>query len=108
MEEEIIRKKTSIKRRNTDEEVHFEKKDKEISLNKNDIPIRICNVIRELGDFKLDLTLACLGAIILGCLSPVNGLIMAKSINALNSRNETKRYDDGLKYAFIFLAFAFL
>ena len=108
MEEEITRKKTSIKRRNTDEEVHFEKKDKEISLNKNDIPIRICNVIRELGDFKLDLTLACLGAIILGCLSPVNGLIMAKSINALNSRNETKRYDDGLKYSFIFLAFAFL
>ena len=107
-QEEIIRKKTSIKRRNTDEEVHFDKKDKEISLNKKDIPIRICNVIRELGDFKLDLTLACLGAIILGCLSPVNGLIMAKAINALNSSNQTKRYDDGLKYALIFLAFAFL
>ena len=107
-QEEITRKKSSIKRRNTDEEVHFDKKDKEISLNKKDIPIRICNVIRELGDFKLDLTLACLGAIILGCLSPVNGLIMAKAINALNSSNQTKRYDDGLKYALIFLAFAFL
>jgi len=33
---------------------------------------------------------------------------MAKAINALNSSNQTKRYDDGLKYAFIFLAFAFL
>ena len=33
---------------------------------------------------------------------------MAKAINALNSRYQTVRYDDGLKYAFIFLAFAFL
>ena len=33
---------------------------------------------------------------------------MAKAINALNSRYQTIRYDDGLKYAFIFLAFAFL
>ena len=61
-----------------------------------------------MGDFKLDIALACLGAAILGCLSPVNGLIMAKTINALNSRYQTVRYDDGLKYAFIFLAFAFL
>ena len=106
--EEIIRKKTSIKRRNTEEEVHFEHKDKEISLKEQDVPLRICNIFRELGDFKLDIALACLGAAILGCLSPVNGLIMAKAINALNSRYETVRYDDGLKYAFIFLAFAFL
>ena len=106
--EEIIRKKTSIKRRNTDEEVQFVRKDKEISLREDDVELRICNVFRELGDFKLDIALACLGAAILGCLSPVNGLIMAKTINALNSRYQTVRYDDGLKYAFIFLAFAFL
>ena len=107
-QEEIIRKKTSIKRRNTDEEVQFEHKDKEISLKESDIPVRPCNVFRELSDFKLDIGLACLGAAILGCLSPVNGLIMAKAINALNSKYQTVRYDDGLKYAFIFLAFAFL
>ena len=107
-QEEIIRKKTSIKRRNTDEEVQFEHKDKEISLKESDIPVRPCNVFRELSDFKLDIGLACLGATILGCLSPVNGLIMAKAINALNSKYQTIRYDDGLKYAFIFLAFAFL
>ncbi len=107
-QEEIIRKKTSIKRRNTDEEVQFEHKDKEISLKESDIPVRPCNVFRELSDFKLDIGLACLGATILGCLSPVNGLIMAKAINALNSKYQTVRYDDGLKYAFIFLAFAFL
>ena len=33
---------------------------------------------------------------------------MAKAINALNSKYQTVRYDDGLKYALIFLAFAFL
>ena len=106
--EEIARKKTSIKRRNTDEEVHFERRDKDISLKEKDVKVSICNVVRELGDFKLDIALACLGATILGCLSPVNGLIMAKAINALNSKYQTIRYDDGLKYALIFLAFAFL
>ena len=106
--EEIERKKTSIKRRNTDEEAHFEHKEKEISLSVKDVPVRICNIFRELSDHKLDLALACLGATILGCLSPVNGFIMAKAINALNSKYQTIRYDDGLKYSFIFLAFAFL
>ena len=107
-QEEIIRKKTSVKRRKTDEEVHFERKDKDISLKEKDVKVNICNVVRELSDFKLDIALACLGATILGCLSPVNGLIMAKAINALNSKYQTIRYDDGLKYALIFLAFAFL
>ena len=106
--EEIERKKTSIKRRNTDEEVHFERRDKEISVSEQDVRVRPCLILAELCDFKLDLALACLGAVILGCLSPINGYIMAKAINALNSKYQTVRYDDGLKYAFIFLAFAFL
>ena len=103
-QEEILKENTSIKKRNTEEEVHFEHRDKEISLKKVDIPIRVCNIFREISDNKLDLTLACFGAIILGCLSPINGLIIAKAINALNSKYHTVRYDDGLKYAFIFLA----
>ena len=106
--EEIERKKSSIKRRNTDEEVQFQRRDAEISLSDKDIKLRPCLILSELCDYKRDLILACLGACILGCLSPVNGLIMAKAINALNSRYQTIRYDDGLKYAFIFLAFAFL
>ena len=106
--EEIERKKTSIKRRNTDEEVHFEKRDNELSISEKDVKIRPCLILSELCDFKRDLILACIGACILGCLSPINGLIMAKAINALNSKYQTIRYDDGLKYAFIFLAFAFL
>ena len=106
--EEMIRKKSSIKRRTTEEEVQFVYNEKEISLKESDIPVRPCNVVRELSRFKTDLILACFGAAVLGCLSPVNGLIMAKAINALNSKYETIRFDDGLKYAFIFLAFAFL
>ena len=107
-QEEIERKKTSIKRRNTDEEVHFEHKDNEISLKEKDVSVQICKVFREVSDHKIDMALACFGAVLLGCLSPINGLIMAKAINSLNSKYETKRYDDGLKFSFIFLAFAFL
>ena len=106
--EEIERKKSSIKRRNTEEEVHFERRDNEIAISEKDVKIRPCEILGELCDYKTDLILACLGAVILGCLSPINGLIMAKAINALNSKYQTIRYDDGLKYAFIFLAFAFL
>ena len=106
--EEIERKKTSIKRRNTEEEVQFQRKDKEISLTEQDISVRPCVIISELCDYKKDLILACIGAVILGCLSPINGYIMAKAINAINSSYQTVRYDDGLKYALIFLAFAFL
>ena len=106
--EEIIRKKTSIKRRNTEEEVQFVHKDNEISLKEEDIKVRPCNVFKELSDFKLDIGIACFGAAVLGCLSPINGFIMSKAINALNSNYQTIRYDDGLKYAFIFLALAFL
>ena len=106
--EEIIRKKTSIKRRNTEEEVQFVHKDQEISLKEEDIKVNPCNIFRELSDFKFDICLACLGAAVLGALSPVNGYIMSKGINALNSNYQTVRFDDGLKYSFIFLAIAFL
>ena len=107
-QEEIIRKKTSIKRIMTDEEVHFEKKDKEICLKNEDVKVKCCNIFRELSRFKVNIGLAALGSAILGCLNPINGLMMAKSVNSLNSRYQTIRYDEGLKYSFIFLAFAFL
>ena len=106
--EEIELKKSSLKRRNTDEEVHFERRDKEIAISEKDVSIRPCVILGELRDYKTDVILACIGACVLGCLSPINGLVMAKSINALNSKYQTIRYDDGLKFSFIFLAFALL
>ena len=108
-QEEIkFEKIPSLRRKNTDEEVHFENREKDISLSEEDIPLRPCTLIAELCDYKLDIILSCLGSCILGCLSPLNGFMMAKATNALNSRFQTVRYDDGLKYAFIFLAVAIL
>ena len=52
--------------------------------------------------------LACFGAAIVGGLSPINGVMIGNAMNALNSKYETVRYDEGLKYAFLFLTIAFL
>jgi len=52
--------------------------------------------------------LACLGSIITGIIAPYLGKIIGSTSNALNSSYETIRYDDGLKYSFVLLAFAFL
>ena len=90
------------------ETMKFEQRDNAISLSEKDIPIRPCSVIKELCDYKLDIFLACLGAIIIGVVAPFLGKTMGDTHNKLNSIYETRRYDDGLKYAFIFLAFAFL
>jgi len=98
----------SFRLKNTEEEIHFERKDKEISLTEDDIPLRPCKIITELSDFKTDLILAIFGACILGCLCPINGFTMAKGINGLNSKYQTVRFDEGFKYGFVFLAFAFL
>ena len=90
------------------ESIKFEKRDNAISLSEKDIPIRPCAVLKELSDYKLDIFLACLGAIIIGIIAPFLGKTIWDTHNSLNSIYETKRYDEGLKYSFVFLAFAFL
>ena len=67
-----------------------------------------CAIFNELNEYKFDIFLACLGAVGVGTIIPVVAYFKARTIIALNSRYETVRYDDGLKYAFIFLAFAVL
>ena len=89
-------------------EIKFENMDNAISLSEQDISVNPCVVFSELNDYKFDIFLACLGAVIVGVIIPVVSYFKAKTIIALNSRYETVRYDDGKKYAFIFLAFAFL
>ena len=103
----IIKNISESKRKN-DEEIQFERKDNAIALSEHDIPLRPCAIIKELHEYKLQILLACLGSFISGVTTPFIGLFMAKTIISLNSRYETIRFDDGLKYAFIFLAFAFL
>ena len=56
----------------------------------------------------MTLFLAILGAVIVGISMPITGLITARSMNALNSKYETVRYDDGLKYAMVNLVLAII
>ena len=106
-QQEMLKKKSSLKRRNTDEEVQFNK-DEDIILNQDKVKIKPGRLLGEIPDQKLNMFLACLGAAIVGGLSPANGLMMGNAMNGLNSKFETVRYDKGLKYALLFLLVAFL
>ena len=105
--EEYIRKMTSIKRVNTEEEVQFERRDKEISKSPDDINVGLCTLFKDLWNFKADFIIACIAAIALGVFQPFNGYIMGKCINAVNSKYSTFRYDKGRKYSIIYLILAF-
>ena len=105
---EMKNKKSSLKRRNTDEEVHFVKKDDEIFIDQDKVKVQPCKIFKELTEEKVTIFLAILGAAIIGVSTPINGLIMAKAMNALNSKYETIRYDDGLLYSMIMLVLAFV
>ena len=106
-EEELISNNVELKRTKS-EEILFENRDNAISLSEKDISVNPCAIFSELHEYKFDIFLACLGAVGVGTIIPVVAYFKAKTIIALNSRYETVRYDDGLKYAFIFLAGAVL
>ena len=102
-EEEYVRKGGYIKRVNTEEEVHFERRDNEISKSPDDIPFSLCKFIKDLWNFKFYFILGLISLIIYGILPPVSGLYLGNVINSLNSRYQTIRYDDGLKFSIIYL-----
>lgn len=102
-------KKSSLKRRNTEEEVQFQRRDEEIYTEEDTIRVNPCRVLSEVTrDHCSVLVLAVIGAAGVGCCQPLNGLVMAHAMNGLNSMYETIRYDKGLKFAMIFLALAFI
>ena len=103
--EEITREKY-IKKNSRFVEVQFERRDNAISLSDKDISSNFCTILKELKNYKLEIFLACLGSILVGVSSPLLGFFMGKTIISLKSMYETVRYDDGLKYAFIFFALA--
>ncbi len=108
-EMELKSKKSSLKRRNTDEEVQFRKQDDEIFIEEDKVSVNPCRVMSEVTREHCSvLILAIIGAAGVGCSQPLNGLIMAHAMNGLNSMYETIRYDKGLKYSLIFLLLAFL
>ena len=108
-EMEMQQKKSSLKRRNTDEEVQFQRKDDEIFTEEDAIKVNPCRILKEVTrEHCCVLIFAVIGAAGVGCMQPINGLIMAHAMNGLNSMYQTIRYDKGLKYALIFLALAVL
>jgi len=102
--EEYIRKMTSIKRVNTDEEVQFERRDNEISKSPDDVNIGLCTILRDLWNFKGDFIIGCISAVIFGVSFPFTGYILGKCINSVNSVYQTIRYDDTVKFSLIYLA----
>ena len=94
------------KKKSDNEEIEFENKDNALSLSEHDISVNPCVIFTELKDYKLDIFLACLGAVAIGVVVPFLSYFKAKTIYALNSDYQTKRYDDGLKYSLIFLSFS--
>ena len=102
-EQEKLEHKTTIKRKNTDEEVHFEKNE-DIFMEQDKVKIKASRLLGEISDKKCNMFLACLGAAIVGGLGPANGVMMGNAMNGLNSKYETVRYDKGLKYALLFLS----
>ena len=106
--EEYIKKNTTIKRSNTEEEVHFERRDNEISKSPDDVSIGFCTIMKDLWMYKLDFIIACLSAIILGVVQPFKGFINGKGVKAINSKYQTFRYDNALKYGWIYLLLTFI
>ncbi|MBR4260758.1 MAG: ATP-binding cassette domain-containing protein, partial [Clostridia bacterium] len=106
---EIKEKKSSLKRRNTDEEVQFQKRDDELYIEQDTVKVNPCRVMKEVVENHCAiLIVAIIGAAGVGASQPVNGLIMAKALNGMNSMYETVRFDDALFYSWFLLLIAFL
>ena len=106
---DIKEKKSSLKRRNTDEEVQFQKKDDEIYIEEDTVKLNPCRVLKEVVDNHcFILVIAVIGAAGVGASQPINGMVMAHAINGMNSMYQTIRFDDALKYSWLLLLISFL
>ena len=106
-EEEYIRKMTSIKRVKTEEEVHFERRDNEISKSPNDVSLSFCSILKDLFTFKCYFIVFVITAALVGAFTPIAGFFLGKTTRAINSKYETKRYDDGMKYSIVYTIIIF-
>ena len=96
------------------------KKEKELFLNiKNmnneanlipqaDTKFEISKIFKEIYDKIINITLACIGAILVGGMNPLIGAMVGHTINGLNSQYKNIIYEKGLKYGLIFLLASFL
>ena len=106
--DEMIRKMTSIKKVNTDEEVHFERRDEELSKSTDNVVLNSCNIIKILCEYKCKFIFSLIVTIIYGAIPIFRGFFSGKSTVAMNSDFQTVRYDDGIKYAIIYLIIGIL
>ena len=99
--EKLLRTKTFLE---TKEDVHFEKKEKEIAKSPSDIHLSFLILIKDLWkNYRANFIFGTLAAIAFGVLPPFNGYFKGKCTKSLNSIYETKRYDDSLKYSIIYI-----
>ena len=94
---------TSMKRTNTDEEIHFERRDEELSLSPENVEIKLSKVFKTFWIYKFKVIFSVLFTIAYGALSVIRAFFSGKGTVALTSDYETVRYDEGLKYSIIFL-----
>ena len=103
-EDKIKRKETNVKKVRTIDQVHFENKEKEISKSPSDIRLGFLTLIKDLWlNYKLNFIFACLAAIAFGVFPIFNGFYKGECTKSLNSIYQTKRYDDSLKFAIVFI-----
>ena len=76
--EYLLKRNSTIKSIN-EEEIQFEIRDNAIALSEHDITLRPCAIIRELHEYKFQIFLSCLGALIFGISIPFIGYFMAKT-----------------------------
>ena len=106
---EIRERKSSLNRRNTDEEVQFQKKNDEIYIEQDTVKLNNCCLIKGVVQYHCAiLVLAMIGAKGVGAFQPINGLVMARALNGMNSMYQTIRYDKAIKYSWYLLLIAFL
>ena len=94
---------TSIKRVNTNEEIHFERRDEELSLSTDNVKLQFCKITKIFWLYKYKFIFGILATIICGVLPVIKGYFCGRGTVALSSNYQTIRYDNGLKYAIIFL-----
>ena len=106
---EMREKKSTLKRRNTDEEVQFIKRDNEIYLEEETVKLNPCRILKEVVERHcFILIMAIVGAAGVGASMPVNGIVMAHALTGMNSMYQTIRYDRTLKYCWLLFLISFL
>ena len=106
--DEYIRKMTSMKRVNTNDEVHFERKDEELSLSPDNVKLNFCKILKILMNDKCHFIFALISSIIYGVFPILKGYFLGKGITAITSKYQAIRYDDGLKFSIIYLIIGIL